>query len=322
LHTFDGVIAKSFVLSKPKKPEQYHESELPELEKQKRLIITRKRDGYKMFASVDERGVIRLYTDGINEIDNRLWHIKEELAFLKLPKNSLLVGEAIVDNNGSDEFTHVASVFKSSEKNSLVIQNQKSIGHIRFMVFNIIFFDGEPVTLPYSDVLKLIDTLIPETAVHTFRVPILKMSLEKAKALVEKGGWEGLVLYAKDYVISYRMDGKDPQRTKGCYKWKPIKEDDFIVRSRIIRPGTEIVKEIILLQIDPDSGEEFDCGKLGGFTKKMREFLADNSIYPLVVQVEFELRFRSGKLRNARFARIRTDKRAEDCIAPYSFNSG
>ena len=90
-----------------------------------------------------------------------------------------------------------------------------------------------------------------------------------------------------------------------------------------MRPDSGEVKKLTLLQRDPKTGKEFECGHLGSFTREMRKRLADDSIYPLVVQAEFEARYeKSGKIRNARFMRLRTDKKLQDCVAPRSFRPG
>ncbi|MEY4722531.1 MAG: dependent ligase domain [Candidatus Parcubacteria bacterium] len=315
---FNGTLQKGFVLGKPITQENYDPSVIEALEKQGRLIKTRKRDGYKMFAAFDRKGVVRLYTDGINEIDDKLLHLKKELKKLGL-KNALLVGEAVIDEDDSDDFTKVASVMKSGLEKAITAQ--RTYGFIRYMVFNILFLDGKPCNVPYYEILLRINVMLLTNGVaHTFPVPVLDCTLAEAQATVREKKWEGLVLYDNDFLITFRTDGKSPQRPKGCYKWKPIFEDDFIVRERVMRDGNEEVKELVLLQRDPETGKEFRCGRLGSFTREMRRTLADEAQYPIVVQAAFEDRFeKTGKIRNARFMRLRPDKKIEDCIAPRSY---
>lgn len=329
---FNGQLEKGFVLGKPIAQEGYEPEVLDALEREGRLIITRKRDGYKMLAASNDAGEFRLYTDGINEIDDRLAHIKHELNSLEL-KNAWLAGEVIMDLDDSDDFTKVASVMKAGMAKAIELQLRH--GSLRFMVFNIIARNGKACTTNYADNLAALAEVLERKAAmygtsaiavektpHVFLVPVLNMPLSDAQSLVRKKGWEGLVLYADDFVNTFRTDGKDPQRPKGCYKWKPIFEDDFIVREKILRPGGDEVKELVLLQIDPATRAEFECGKLGSFSAAMRKQLA-KAKYPLVVQAKFEARYpKSGKIRNARFMRLRTDKAWKDCIAPQSYASG
>ena len=317
-----GKLPKGFVLAKPIAQEGYDESVIYELERQDRLIIERKRDGWKMFAVVGSTGKVRFFTDGLNEIDSRLDHIKKELESLKLPSETVLVGEAISDLDNSDDLGKVISIFHSNTEKS--IRFQKINSKLKFMVFGAIYPEGKP-GMQYDLTHKLISmTLVPPNALgpvpkYVFPVRILNMSFDEAKKLVVEKGWEGLVLYDRNYVLSYRLDGKNPKRPEGCYKWKPIWEDDFVVRDKIMRSADEGVKELVLLQIDPFTKKEFYCGKLGSFSGNMRYELRFMS-YPLVVQAKFEMRFpKSGKIRNARFLRIRTDKPIHQCVAPKSY---
>ncbi len=318
---FSGKLRKGFVLGKPITQENYKEEVVTALEDAGQLIITRKRDGWKMFAAFDAKGVVRLYTDGMNEIDDRLVHLKKELATLRL-KKALLVGEALIDTDDSDDFAKIGAIMHSGLDKALAAQ--KTHGLIRFMVFNIIFMDSKPVDAEYHDILEMIRELLDtKRIVHSFPVPVLPFSLAEAQSVVCKKGWEGLVLYdAKNFRISFRTDGKNPQRPKGCYKWKPIFEDDFIVRAPVMRPDSNEVKELDIFQRDPRTGKEFRCGSLGSVTREMRRRLANRKIYPLVVQAAFDARFeKTGKIRNGRFMRLRTDKRVEDCVAPRSFSA-
>lgn len=311
-------LSSGFVLAKPLQQESYDESIIYELERNNRLIITRKRDGWKIYV-VKSKNRIALYTDGINEIDDRLLHIKKELERLNFPDETLFVGEGIVEVNKHDIFIKVQSVLNSGLNHSQAVQ--KEIGFLKLMLFDVIFLGGKCLlNEPYEQRLLLIEKLWREKGFkHVIPIETLKISYDDAKKLVEKKGWEGLVLYDKLFVSSFRLDGKSPTRPTGCYKWKPLYEDDFIVRKFILSSNDPSrLKEVILLQIDPENGKEFYCGKLGAFNKEMREKLF-RATYPLVVQVRFETRFESGAVRNARFMRLRKDKSLKNCIAPKHF---
>ncbi len=312
----DG-LPEGFVLAKPLDQKDFNESVVYKLEEESDLLITRKRDGWKLFAVINDNRV-RIFTAGLNEVDARLGHLKKELESLRLPANTVLAGEGLIDIDSRDDITKVISIFQSSDTDKS-LSLQKKYGPVKFMIFNIIFHGGMDLThLPYADILALINSFFRKKLKYVMPVLVLNMKYDQAKELVRKKEWEGLVLYDKNYRISYRLDGKNPQRPKGCYKWKPILEDDFIVRQWIPAPDGHL-KEVVLLQIDPATKEEFVCGKLGSFTKKMREFLKNEATYPLVMQIEFEMRFKSGKIRNARFLRLRDDKTPSECIAPKNY---
>ncbi len=318
--TSGGRLPKGFVLAKPIAQESYDEAVIYELERKGRLLITRKRDGWKMFAVVGSNNKVRLFTDGLNEIDSRFDHIKKELERIKLFPNTILVGEAIVDLEGSDDLGKIISIFHSNTERS--IQLQKANGMAMFMIFGRIWPElegNEPSYLIARRAMLAELFSLHEPLIFVFPVLKLDISFDQAKKMVVEKGWEGLVLYDKDYVLTYRTDGKAPKRPEGCYKWKPILEDDFIVREWITRPdGT--VKELVLLQIDSSANHEFECGKLGSFNGTIRKELAEMK-YPIVVQVAFEARYpKSGKVRNARFLRVRGDKPVKQCVSPKSYS--
>ncbi len=313
-----GRLPEGFVLAKPLAQESYDESVIYELEKQGRLIITRKRDGWKMFAVVGSTGKVRLFTDGLNEVDSRFDHIRKELESLNLTFGTVLVGEAIVDLEGSDDVTKVISIFHSNTEKS--IKFQEANGMAKFMVFGVLFLNiGAVQPLYWLAYQWLSERFYSCPLSYVSPAPVLKMSYDQAKKMVIEKEWEGLVLYDKNYILTYRTDGKNPKRPKGCYKWKPIMEDDFIVILSIHRPETGVLKELVLMQIDPANGIEFYCGRLGSFTNQMREELAKLKL-PFVVQARFDTRFaKTGKIRNPRFVRVRDDKNVSGCVAPKSY---
>lgn len=312
-------LPKDFVLAKPVQQDAYDESVIYELEAKGNLIITRKRDGWKLFA-VKTNGKVKMYTDGMNEVDERLDHIKKELKRL-MPDNSMVVGEGIVDINGNDDLGKISSIFQSNTVKAL--ETQEETGMVKFMVFDFIIDNNQCLYLldiPYHRRLARINSLLIDRNAFVLPPQILNMKYDEAKKLVLKKGWEGLVLYDRNFVSSFRLDGKNPARPKGCYKWKLIFEDDFIVREWLpSEKDPKRLKEVVLLQIDPKTKKEFYCGKVGAFTNKMREELK-KSKYPIVMQVAFEGRYKSGKIRNARFMRVRSDKKVKDCVAPKSYN--
>lgn len=317
-------LSKDFVLGKPIKQDDYDESIIYELEKRGHLIITRKRDGWKLFV-VKTNGDWRIYTDGINDVTDRLPHCVAELKILNVPDHSLLVCEGVLDRKGKDNFSKVGAILNGRVATDVAIKKQQEVGPIKLMFFDVVFWGCANLSknglgIPYACRLTIIQRIlrhVPSSLKCLMPPQVLRMSYDKAKKEVVKKGWEGLVLYDAGFKSSFRLDGKEPERPEGCYKRKPIYEDDFIVRSWIgdDEKHPQRVKKVILLQIDWKTKEEFECGELGSFTGKMRQdlFIAR---YPLVMQVRFEHRYPSGKLRNAIFVRLRPDKRVSDCIAP------
>jgi len=311
-------LPEDFVLAKPIQREAYDPEVLEELEKEGRLIITRKRDGWKLFALFNKKGKVRIFTDGLRDVSDRVPHIVKELESLGWSK-ALLVGEGVMVINGKDERTAAASVLSSGPTRALEVQ--KELGFVRFVVFDVLFSGGNDCarTVSYKLRLKLLKDSHLSFLKNISAVEVINETFETAKKMVIENNWEGLVLYDSEFRLSFRLDGKNPERIKGCYKWKPTYEDDFIVRKWFAsKTDPERLKEVEILQIDPKTGKEFSCGKLGGFTNDMRKKLKKTR-YSIVMQVNFDGRFASGKLDNARFADIRKDKKPKDCIAPKSF---
>lgn len=309
-------LSKGFVLAKPKQWGAFDETRIYELEKENYLITTRKRNGYKLFALVTDTGEIKLFTSGIQEIDDgRLDHLKDELLKKKIPKCSLLVGEGVMVVDGTDDRGKVTSVIMGETEWAREVQNQH--GKMKFIVFNIVFWAGEKaISRPYAaNLLRIQKHFAEHQDNFVLPIEILKCTYDEAKKLVQKHGWEGLVLYDVGATSSFRLDGKSPKRPEGCYKWKPLFEDDFIVRHWLGYPEEpNMVKDLILRQRDLINGKEFDCGKFGTFDRKTRKKLAE-TVYPIVIQLEFEGRTSSGKLVNPRFMAFRTDKAIHECMA-------
>lgn len=316
-------LPEGFVLAKPIQWGEYDESIIHNLERTGTLLITRKRDGWKLFV-VFCRGKIKIYTAGLNETDRRLNHLKEEFTKLALPPKTVLVGEAVASNT-ADDISFVQRVMQSEETTALELQEK--CGRIHFVQFGAVFFGGKSVAAkPYHAILRIISDMHVRSS-GTLRyiqpVQVLDIPYDAAKTLVRKNNWEGLVLYERNFVNSYRLDGKNPERPEGCYKWKPLTEGDFIVRGWIpSKNDAARFKEVELLQIDPISGKEFACRRFGSFTNAMKKYLRNEAMYPLVMEFEYDMRFpKSGKLRTAYFRRLRPDKKISECIAPQTYQS-
>lgn len=309
---------EGFVIAKPIQYGEYDEEEVYELERQNRLIITRKHNGWKLFA-VKANDNWKIYTDSMREVTSHLPHIVEELNTLKITNESMLIGEGVADINISDnsmvgKILNTKDAWEAREK-------QKEFGLIKFVCFDVAFGGGKCFlqTTPYHERLTTLLVTIGSRHNHIGAVEIVRATCDEAKALALKNNWEGLVFYDKEFLSSFRLDGGNPKRPDGCYKWKPMYEGDFIIRNLVpSKKGPEDFKEILLLQIDPKTGKEIDCGKHGVFSKEDREEIQTlfRKNRPFVVQFEYETRTINNKLTNKRFVGIRHDKKWQDCILP------
>jgi len=104
-----------FVLSKPQK--DYEGERISELERAGSLIITRKRNGWKLFIAITDSGV-HICTPGRNRMvitDGRLDHTKREISSCALPNQTLLVGEGLMIVKGKEDRGKLSTIFKSTD---------------------------------------------------------------------------------------------------------------------------------------------------------------------------------------------------------------
>lgn len=307
----------NFVAPKPKN--SVEDASILALEKAGHLIITVKRNGYRHHA-VKAEG-IRIYTRGGEEVTDRYPHIVEELSRLNIPEHTMLDGEIVVQKDGKDSLAAVTQVAKLSACASVSLQKEQ--GYANFFVFDAVVYAGEAtIRLPYERRRRLYEKLLP--GLHSqfvFSVQILDCSFTRAQEMVNEKGWEGLVLYDKRKGSDFRTDGNTarPMRPDGCWKRKPEYEDDFIaykwVHGAKGKKHADRLGKMYLRQIDSNTGKFIECGEVGiGFSDNQRKQYANDSLYPIVVELQFKDRFPSKKLQFPSFVRVRDDKRPEECV--------
>ena len=296
------------------------------LERAGRLINTRKRDGYRVLAVHLSSGV-HLYTRGIQDITERFPAVVEELRGLRLPHGTLTDGELLYQKGGRDDLGSVTRLVTMSSSDAVMYQGLH--GSANYMMFDVVVFGGRVVsTLSHAERIGMVRGFFTGKVCvrvfdRVFPIEVLSCSLKEAEAKVRANRWEGLVLYDGRKASAFRLDGKSalPPRPEGCWKRKPILEDDFFVRTWVRGSGKnkDRMGKLPLLQIDPNTGADISCGEVGsGFEDAEREVFA-RAKYPLVVEVRFDERYPSGALRNARFLRRREDKKWNECVCPKEY---
>ncbi|HXV26521.1 MAG TPA: hypothetical protein VD862_00620 [Candidatus Paceibacterota bacterium] len=313
---------KGLVLAKPIGQESYKESVLHTLEQQGNLIIQQKHDGYKLIAIRGGDGRFRIWTVGGRPVHGRLGHVMKVLESRPFPWGTVLVGEGLMFEEDAERYEWTAKVFQGGDESGLSAQKEHGRAVFRiFQAFNLEDLSAGVAGRSYGETLAwLSETAGPRNRAVSV-VPSLSMKLDDAKTVVAAQGWEGLVLTDARYRLTWRTDGGTEPRPKGCYKFKPLTEDDFVILpdGRIWHKDGRL-KEVVLYQRDPGTGKLFSCGKLGTFSREVRDKLSSPSLAPSVMQVAFERRNPdTGKLRFARFMRLRDDKLAASCVAPASY---
>lgn len=305
----------------PKPLEQAPLQTLRELEATGNLILQRKRCGYCSYTVFGGPDGVNIYSVGINQLSERLPMLVEQLRAHNLPKGTLIAGEVLVSVNGVDDLGAFGAIAKSNVEKAIAIQRNRPV---QLAIFNIIAHKGKSVIqYPYQDRLELLGDLFgktPTPSVHVIQP--LAVGFDIAKKLVAHEKWEGLVAYSKTAVSEFRTDGvkESSPRPDGCWKWKPFVEGDFVAVGWV--PSTSKtfmgqVKDLLIAQYHPHTGELVNWGRVGvGLNSEQRKRLANNALYPLVVEVKFECRTRNTRLISARVMRERFDKTPKECITP------
>jgi ATP-dependent DNA ligase len=339
-------LPKNLAFSKPNNT--ISDKAMTKLDRDGRLIYTRKANGMCVIAHVLDDGSVQLYTRRMDLITAKFPHLCEALQELKVPPKTILLFEATMgDGNTKRDMKLLATVMRADDEKAL--QRQKDGGEwVKFYLFRVPILNGEHLEAKYNNEAnmltienaftdrflgyshKVAGKFLSCVAVQTFK------SVAEAKDFAVAHGWEGWVVYDKDAVIgdkSYRFTGK-PDRPASCFKLKPSQEDDFIAYFSPVdgtkdRPmgsfGTGKnrgrVGGLSLYQLN-EAGEEVYISEVAsGLTDLERESMMTWK-WPKCIQVEFEERFyiKGGDDTNAlqlpRFKGLRKDKTVDECINP------
>lgn len=313
---------KNFVGPKP--IDEAPESSILELESEGNLIQERKRNGHGALIPVTGYHYhdVQLYSRGVHELTKKFPQIMDEVRGLNVPAKTLLAGELVLSVRGIDDPDAFNRLAKSSPANA--VQKQKILGPVHLALFNVFVHKGKSVIkLPYQDRLDIIRELVDKhRTTNVSVVQVVTQSVIQAKAMVNELEWEGLVYYDKRAGSEYRLNGRtdDPPRPRGCWRWKPYKEGDFVATGWVPSDSKKfknLVKDLLIAQRDPITKQLVSWGKVGvGLSAKQKREFADDTRYPTVFEVKFLRRTPNNRLISASVLRHRTDKEPEDCFSP------
>lgn len=307
------------------------------LERQRKLYIQRKRDGMRHYIVAGLDGRIRVFSRGMDDKSEHYARFTQELT---LPPGTILDAEFVVQRpDGSDDFKSVSEICRALPERAkrTMVQKEHDGCVLKFVVFDLLFYDRLPTwQLPYSKrYASLIEALIPADGKkkgrtefsHVTIMPLLEIPLREAIRRMQKHTWEGLVLWRSDQATQVHMN-RSPKRCN-CYKFKPMREGDFIATGFDFGKGrhSKVVGALHLALYDPKaspiavsmiSGRKGNVrlwkrmGNVGtGFSDVQRRE-ALKWIYPCVVEVQYEKMSDTG-LRFPSFLRQRLDKRPKEC---------
>lgn len=319
LHPLDT----NLVLAKP--IEQSPHDAILKLEQSGQLIIERKRNGHSTLVSLagTRPGDVGIYSRSIQMLTDKFPQHQEALRSLGVPEGTLLQAENVMADKDGVERSGIITRFAGSGAQR-AIALQAELGLSTFAFFNVLVHKHESIAhWPYEDRLALLRDLLAKNQHPALElVEVLEGSLAeiKKKSLAQK--WEGLVLYDAKAPTEFRVDGNHdrPPRPHGCWKWKDYLEGDFVATGWI--PSTSkrhygLVKDLQIAQYDPKTGELVHWGKVGiGLSAKERLQYADDSLYPMVFEIQFESRTENNRLTLAQILRRRFDKQPSECFSP------
>lgn len=244
------------------------------------------------------------YSDKIEQVP----HIKK-LKILKQLEGTVLDGEAVSETMKLNGKGGVSGMLNSLPKRAR--KKQKKYGKIRYMIFNILADQGstkiqrKPLSEKrkrIKEILHLLHKINPKSKKFLILVPQIKATTWKEAVVAYKqalkDGFEGLMI--KD---NREVEGK------GMWKWKVYR--DTCVKITGFKPGKNKYKN----QIGSIEGSVRDGNKwiaicyAGGVTDKLRRKITNNKNKYLgrVMEIRGQEPSAKGRIRHARYRRIRTD---------------
>ncbi len=303
----------------PKSNKKKELKELMDLVGSPDCMLQSKRDGH--FANVTITGhrkcPVTIHSRGkLLDWTEKFPSVVEEVRSMNAPGGTLVGVEMTVQVNGFDNATTFGSLSLSKPARS--IEEQKKYSPVQVRIFNVVAYNNELVIgEPYRNRFEMIQKMTAKHSANVNTIEVLNMPLAEAQAHIIESELEGLVAYdlRAGSKILLEVDGKTP-RPLGCWKWKPLMEDDFVATGW--NPSGEnpnLVKDLNIAQYNP-SGQIVGWGVVGtGLSDELKRELA-KARYPFVIQAGFEDRTPNNRLIFGRFIRIRDDKMPQECIFP------
>lgn len=355
--SFDDYLPKNFCAYKPQtniKP-----ASLEKLHKKGLARYTRKYDGFCTLM-VHHNWGWEVYSRRMDVItDHFPKHVEQLEAIEWLKPGTIVIGEMLcMKPNGLDDFKATSRVCRSKTPESLALRstsvNEETGEEMPpecpepvFIIFDMLYLNGEDLQNKTYDE-RAINWKINFPTTQTrgseliVGVDYFNIAPDTWESFAKGQGWEGFVVTdgsAKLGEKAYNFSGK-PKRPLGSHKLKPVYEADVVVYAGLRGTGKHIggAGSVFVKQIHPDTGEWFDCGKVGGgwsheALADMNRYLADYDL-PIIekmgeakkldfkeltgftIEIEYsERQPGTNKFRYPQFQRFRFDKGPEECEA-------
>ena len=268
----------------------------------------------------------KVYSRGMKELTSTMLQIPEVQRLM----NSMETGDMlnteirfVNKSTGKESTAAVGSLVRTKDPVEAMQKYKElsKIGNFEICVFDILFHENKFIgnTIDYLDRYELIKRFNVKS--NGIFVPVIIRDWKKHIELAKKEGWEGFVLRVPgDSFVTYTTNGKADRA--GCWKWKFMKEGDFVVSEVALGKAGKHAKVYARFKLGQyKDGELLDCGWAGPGTlshDQLAEYTRDiNSKklkLPFVVEVEFrDWQEDSYCTEHAVIQRIRFDKEPEEC---------
>lgn len=270
--------------------------------------------------------------------DERFPHIVDA-ADSMMPTNSILLGELVVDRDGTDSPYELDSILKQLTPGAIETQRLQGT-YPSYYIWDIAFWNGQnmvgelPVRARY-DLIHELDMrggiFIP---VQYFDSQTFGCDIETAKNHAKENKWEGFVVVDPDGVYgdrAFNYKGKPDRPGQFCSKLKPEYEDDFVAywdpekgfgkystKERYNRG----IHSAALYQHNSKGELVFIAMCAAGLSEKQKTEWANPALFPMVWKVEYTDRryLSAGDDSNSidfpRFVGLRADKQPAECVNP------
>lgn len=279
------------------------------------LWVEKKFDGW--LCQVIISGDIKLYSRRGQDITEKFPQVVDALKQSDIPPGAHLVGELVwwTPDNEQD-VSRIQSIAKSNVETALEKYNEFE-GHAKLTILSALTINDKDVTkTPYKDVKTQLKTIIKPSK-HLDLVeshPFDEWEQVMDEAIKENG--EGIVFKNIESGYVFKPEGQTEPKPKGYwYKYKggagKHGTDDFVVYD-YERTGAG---SLLLSFGQFFKGELYQVGKIDSFGRDEEEEILDAAKHmPFVIEVGFQEKTKSGKLRHQRFVRLRPDKDPKNCV--------
>ena len=270
------------------------------------LIAQIKDDGYKIFAVRSKAGKVTLYTRRGKSVTAQLPGIATAVE-AQSPKGSSWLGELVYLIKGKQSISAVGSIVQSTPERA-VEQTNALGGTLELRIYDVLEYKGrriEGFTQADRDrvVLHTFSSRGDVRAVKSYSWSKIKSALREAK----RQNAEGLVIKPKQSVYIFNRAGEEePLGT--WFKYKPLRKSD--TTDVILRSYRQGKAKLIFQAYQYYSGDLFEVGQLSGLPKaeELRVKKEIDKGREVLVEVTYQERLPSKKLRHMGWGRLRPDK--------------